>query len=117
MEVVLRGWGEGRGEEVTLTTGRNVAQAKPGTLPGTFTVLLDDGTGLAALLMQRGPGHVTWSASLDTPAEKLAAGPLAEVGEEILRTRAGIKVAWGWVMDVWVGKRSIRSFRRFTHRN
>ncbi|MCK0206852.1 precorrin-6A synthase (deacetylating) [Starkeya koreensis] len=91
------------GEAVTLTTGRNVAQAKPGSLPATFAVLLDDGTGLAALLAQGWPGHVWWGASLGTPAEKLLAGPLAEVGAEILRARAEVKAARGWVMDVWVG--------------
>lgn len=40
-----------------------------------------------------------------TLADRLVVSPLAEVGEEILRTRAGIKAAAGvgWVMHVWVG--------------
>lgn len=92
------------GEAVTLTTGRNVAQAAPGTLPGAFAVLLDDGAGLAALRAQGWAGHVWWGASLGTPAERLLHGPLDEIGGEILRARAEIRAARGWVMDVWLAR-------------
>ncbi|QFR33986.1 hypothetical protein [Ancylobacter sp. TS-1] len=76
---------------------------RPASLIMAFAAPLDDGTGLAALLAQGWPGRVWRGASLGTPAEKLLAGPLAEAGEEILRTRAGINAVRGWVMDVWVG--------------
>ncbi|QFR33984.1 precorrin-6A synthase (deacetylating) [Ancylobacter sp. TS-1] len=98
------------GEAVRLTTGRNLAGAVGETVTGetgaaaTFAVLLDDGAGLAALLARGWPGHVWWGANLGTPAERLLSGPLVEIGAEILRIRAEIRVARGWVMDVWVGR-------------
>ena len=38
--------------------------------------------------------------------EVLHAGPLAEVGPEILATRAAARAAHGWIMDIYLLRRS-----------
>ncbi|MFD2032612.1 precorrin-6A synthase (deacetylating) [Ancylobacter dichloromethanicus] len=68
----------GIGEEVRLTTGRHVAQATPDA--PAFAVLLDDGSGLEALLARGFEGTLWWGANLGTEAEILVAGRLCEVG-------------------------------------
>ncbi|WP_371348342.1 precorrin-6A synthase (deacetylating) [Ancylobacter sp. IITR112] len=92
------------GEEVALTTGRNVAAATPAS--PAFAVLLDDGTSLAALAARGFDGEVWWGANLGTPAQVLAQGRLTEVAGEIAARRAQVKAARGWVMDVWLARKS-----------
>lgn len=91
----------GIGEAVEVTTGRRVAARTP---EGAFVALLDDGTGLKALMERGWPGHVWWGACLGTPDEMLMSGRLSEVGEAILRARAEVRARKGWVMDVWLGR-------------
>ncbi|TCK30158.1 precorrin-6A synthase (deacetylating) [Ancylobacter aquaticus] len=90
------------GEEVALTTGRNVAAATPQARA--FAVLLDDGSGLAALMARGFDGHIWWGANLGTAGEVLLAGRLGEVGPAIPEARARVKAARGWVMDVWLAR-------------
>lgn len=89
------------GASVEITTGRSVAARTP---EGDFAVLLDDGTGLRALMARGWAGHVWWGAYLGTPDEILVAGRLGEVGEAILHARAEARARKGWVMDVWLGR-------------
>ena len=72
--------------------------------------MLDDGTGLAALLARglagelERPLHIHWAAYLGTPDEMLVAGRLNEVGSGILSARAEARARKGWVMDIfWCG--------------
>ncbi|GAB4070052.1 precorrin-6A synthase (deacetylating) [Ancylobacter sonchi] len=92
----------GIGEKVEVTTGRLVAQATPDA--PAFVALLDDGSGLAALMARGFDGQVWWGAYLGTPDEMLVAGRLMEVGAEILRRRAEARARKGWVMDVWLAR-------------
>ncbi|MCB4767412.1 precorrin-6A synthase (deacetylating) [Ancylobacter sp. Lp-2] len=92
----------GIGEKVEVTTGRLVAQATPDA--PAFVALLDDGSGLAALMARGFDGQLWWGAYLGTPDEMLVAGRLTEVGEEILRLRAEARARKGWVMDVWLAR-------------
>lgn len=94
------------GEGVLLTTGRNVAQATPDA--SAFAVLLDDGSGLRALMSRGWAGEVWWGANLGTSAERLISGRLAEVGEDILHARAQVKAERGWVMDLWLARAAPR---------
>ncbi len=91
------------GEEVALTTGRNVAQVTPAS--PAFAVLLDDGSGLAALAARGFDGEVWWGANLGTSAQVLRHGRLGDVASEIAEVRAQVKAARGWVMDVWLAGR------------
>ena len=90
------------GEEVALTTGRNGAQATPAS--PAFAVLLDDGSGLAALAARGFDGEIWWGANLGTSAQVLRHGRLGEVAGEIAQARAEVKAARGWVMDVWLAR-------------
>lgn len=96
------------GAKVTLTTGRRVLEDF--SRDGTTVVMLDDGTGLAALIAREAearpagapPLHIWWGAYLGMEGELLLSGALAQVGPEILRQRAEARAARGWIMDVWM---------------
>ncbi|WGD29323.1 precorrin-6A synthase (deacetylating) [Ancylobacter sp. WKF20] len=92
----------GIGAPVLVTTGRRVAEATPDTAD--FAVLLDDGTGLAALHARGWAGTVFWAANLGTEDERLIAGPLPAVADAIRAARAEVKARAGWVMDVWLAR-------------
>lgn len=92
----------GIGEPVEVTTGRRVAARTP-EAPA-FVVLLDDGSGLKALLARGWAGHVWWGAYLGTPDELRFEGRLDAVGEAILAARAEGRARKGWIMDVWLAR-------------
>ena len=84
------------GAPVTITTGRRIA----GGLPpgqGTTVVMLDDGSGLAAIADE--DAHIRWGAYLGTPDEVLIAGRLRDVAGQILATRYSERARKGWIMD------------------
>ncbi|ADH91136.1 precorrin-6A synthase (deacetylating) [Ancylobacter novellus DSM 506] len=96
------------GAKVVLTTGRRVLEDF--SREGTTVVMLDDGTGLAALIAREAevppagaaPLHIWWGAYLGMEGELLMSGPLAQVGPQILRQRAEAREKRGWIMDVWL---------------
>lgn len=96
------------GGKVVLTTGRRVLEDF--SRAGTTVVMLDDGTGLGALIAREAqarpagapPLHIWWGAYLGMEGELLMSGALGEVGPEILRRRAEAREKRGWIMDVWL---------------
>lgn len=48
---------------------------------------------------------IYWGAYLGTPDELLIAGPLAQVGQRIVRTRAAAAARKGWVFDTYLLRR------------
>jgi precorrin-6A synthase len=90
------------GEPVHITTGRNLAA---GLIPdhGDVVVMLD---GTCAFTTLAEPVDIYWGAYLGTPHELLISGPLHEVGDEIQRTRAQARAAHGWIMDIYLLRRS-----------
>ncbi|MBB3770624.1 precorrin-6A synthase [Angulomicrobium tetraedrale] len=97
------------GEKVTITTGRRVLADYP-TGGGSLVVMLDDGSGLAALIAREAraraagasPLLIWWGAYLGMREEMLASGPLHQVGHDILARRAQARARRGWIMDVWL---------------
>jgi len=95
------------GDPVIITTGRRLAQDYP-KANETVVVMLDDGTGLAALLARATSGelerplHIHWGAYLGTKDEMLVAGRLDEVGPGIVSARAEARARKGWVMDIYL---------------
>jgi len=95
------------GESMLITTGRRLAadDGWPETAANAI-VMLDadcsfrhlDPTGI----------EIWWGAYLGTPMERLASGPLAETGPEIVRTRAAARAEHGWIMDIYLLRRSPR---------
>jgi precorrin-6A synthase len=94
------------GEPIHITPARRLAElAEPG---------LPDGLDSAVVMLDRGftaadfaePGlSVYWGAYLSTQDEVLISGPLADVADEIIATRARLRERHGWIMDTYLLRR------------
>lgn len=91
------------GGAVQITTGRRLAEGFPEEADD-VVVMLD---GDCAFKRLASPGiDIYWGAYLGTPHELLINGPLHEVSDEIQRTRAEARAAHGWIMDIYLLRRS-----------
>ena len=92
------------GAPFLVTTGRRLRDE--GWPPGIDTlVLMLDGGGAFETLDPEGV-TIFWGACLGTPEEITLAGPLGEMAPLILARRAEARARLGWVMDVYILKRS-----------
>lgn len=91
------------GAPVVITTGRKLRDKGWPDGADTVAVFLDGQCSFQVL----DPSGVTiwWGAFLGMAEEVLAHGPLAEVSDEIIRTREAARAAHGWIMDVYLLKR------------
>jgi precorrin-6A synthase len=90
------------GGPIVITTGRNLAGDVAAGLDN-LVVMLDGNLACSALT---GAGWgIHWGANLGTTDEKLVAGPLDAVLDDIRRARAEVKEAHGWVMDTYLLRR------------
>lgn len=87
------------GEAVTITTGRQLAQGWPAgaaslvvMLDGSCTFQVLDPTGIS----------IWWGAYVGMVEEIILSGPLSEVGPQIVETRAKARAAHGWIMDIYI---------------
>ena len=85
------------GEPVHITTGRKLAA---GDRQGDTVVMLDGQT--AFLAVDDPEAEIFWGAYLGTPDEILIRGPLGEVRDEIVATRAAARAEHGWIMDIYL---------------
>ncbi|QFU93229.1 Uroporphyrinogen-III C-methyltransferase [Amycolatopsis sp. YIM 10] len=84
------------GEPVQFTTGRRLAEDRPGDA----VVLLDAN---CTFQQYYGEGlEIFWGAYLGTDDEILLSGPLDELGPEIERRRAEARAEKGWIMDTYL---------------
>lgn len=88
---------------VTITTGRQLRDHGWPEGATTLAVMLDKGGAFTAI----DPEGVTiwWGAYVGMPEECLIHGPLAEVAEKILATRARLRAEHGWIMDIYLLRR------------
>ena len=88
---------------VTITTGRQLRDHGWPEGAVTLAVMLDKGGAFTTL----DPEGVTiwWGAYVGMPEETLIHGPLAEVSQEILATRATLRAEHGWIMDIYLLRR------------
>lgn len=88
---------------VTITTGRQLRDHGWPSGAVTLAVMLDKGGAFTAI----DPKDMTiwWGAYVGMPEECLIHGPLAEVSEEILATRARLRAEHGWIMDIYLLRR------------
>ena len=88
------------GAPVLITTGRRLREEGWPAGAGTVAVMLDGGCAFRAL----DPEGVTiwWGAYLGMDREIRRAGPLAEVGEEIVEAREAARARHGWIMDTYL---------------
>jgi precorrin-6A synthase len=89
---------------VTITTGRNVRDHGWPRGAITLAVMLDKG-GAFTTLDPKGT-EIWWGAYVGMPEETLIHGPLADVSDEILATRARLRAEHGWIMDIYLLRRS-----------
>ncbi|MBD3764597.1 MAG: precorrin-6A synthase (deacetylating) [Rhodobacterales bacterium] len=89
---------------VTITTGRALRDHGWPVGATTVVVMLDAGGAFAAI----DPAGVTiwWGAYVGMAEQVLRAGPLAEVGPQILALRANARAAHGWIMDIYLMRKT-----------
>ncbi|APG85958.1 precorrin-6A synthase (deacetylating) [Sinorhizobium americanum] len=87
------------GKPVEITTGRRLAESFPHRSE-TAVVMLD---GEQAFQKIDDPdAEIYWGAYLGTPDEIVISGRLADVRQEILKTRAEARERMGWIMDIYL---------------
>jgi precorrin-6A synthase len=88
---------------VTITTGRQLRDRGWPEGAITLAVMLDKGGAFTAI----DPTDVTiwWGAYVGMPDEVLIHGPLSQVADVILTTRAALRTRHGWIMDIYLLRR------------
>ena len=94
------------GEPVLITTGRKLATGWPEGADDVAVML--DGTGVFADLADEVDDddlEIYWGAYVGTDDELLVHGPVRDVADEIVRTRADARARKGWIMDTYLLRR------------
>ena len=91
------------GAPVTITTGRRLREGGWPDGVQTLAVMLDSG-GAFEVLKPDGL-HIWWGAYVGMAEEVLIAGALGDVAAEIVETRARLRAAHGWIMDIYLLQR------------
>ncbi|MFE3795937.1 precorrin-6A synthase (deacetylating) [Nocardia tengchongensis] len=92
------------GEPLHITTGRRLRDE--GLADGQSTLVMLDGECSFTQL----PGddvYIWWGAYLGMPDEVVIEGPLRVVENRITRRRAALREAKGWIMDIYLLRRSL----------
>lgn len=88
---------------VTITTGRQLRDHGWPEGATTLAVMLDKGGSFTAI--DPADTHIWWGAYVGMPEEYLIHGPLVEVSDHILATRARLREEHGWIMDIYILRR------------
>ena len=88
---------------VTITTGRQLRDHGWPEGATTLAVMLDKGGAFTTLDPR--DTQIWWAAYVGMLEETLIHGPLAEVQDEILATRARLRAEHGWIMDIYLLRR------------
>lgn len=88
---------------VTITTGRQLRDHGWPEGATALAVMLDKGGAFTAL--DPADTSIWWGAYVGMPEECLIHGPLAEVADHILATRAKLRAEHGWIMDIYLLRR------------
>ena len=88
---------------VTITTGRQLRDHGWPEGAVTLAVMLDKGGAFTTIY----PADtiIWWGAYVGMPQQALIHGPLSEVSEDILSTRAHLRAEHGWIMDIYLLRR------------
>ena len=89
---------------VTITTGRQLRERRWPAGAETVVVMLDAGGAFTAI--DPAGIHIWWGAYLGMPNQILLAGPLASTSENIRDLRADARGKHGWIMDIYLMRRS-----------
>jgi precorrin-6A synthase len=88
---------------VTITTGRQLRDHGWPEGAVTLAVMLDKGGAFTAIDPEG--TEIWWGAYVGLPEETLIHGPLADVSDQILATRAKLRAEHGWIMDIYLLRR------------
>ncbi len=88
---------------VTITTGRQLRDHGWPDGAVTLAVMLDKGGAFTTL--DPAGTQIWWGAYVGMPEETLIHGPLDEVSDHILSTRAKLRAEHGWIMDIYLLRR------------
>jgi precorrin-6A synthase len=88
---------------VSITTGRQLREKGWPDGAVSVAVMLDAG-GAFSVLDPEGL-QIWWGAYVGMPQQALISGPLADVGQRIIETRAALREAHGWIMDIYLLRR------------
>ncbi len=92
------------GAPFLVTTGRRLrAEGWPPGV-GSVVVMLDGACSFATLAPEG--VAIWWAAYVGMPQQITLSGPLAEVGPQIIKTRARARASHGWIMDIYLLRRS-----------
>ena len=89
---------------VQITTGRNLRDHGWPDGAETVAVMLDGDCAFRHLA--RTDLHIWWGAYLGMPQQVLQSGPLADATPKILTTRAAARNRNGWIMDIYLMRRT-----------
>ena len=92
------------GGAVVITTGRRLREEGWPDGADTVAVMLDGNCAFQTLDVAG--IEIWWGAYLGMPEQILMAGPLAKVAAEIVEARATARAAHGWIMDIYLLRRS-----------
>lgn len=91
------------GQPIHITTGRRLDEALDQGQRNIAVMLNRDLAGLHSL----GPEWtIWWGANLGTVSQDLISGPVPDVLPDLIRARAAARAAAGWVMDVFLLRRT-----------
>jgi precorrin-6A synthase len=91
------------GAPFLVTTGRRLRDEGWPADTDTLAIMLDGQCSFQSL--DKADYDIWWGAYLGMVEELLISGPLAEVREQILTTRASARAAHGWIMDIYLLKK------------
>ncbi|MBT8154355.1 precorrin-6A synthase (deacetylating) [Epibacterium ulvae] len=93
-------------EAVTITTGRQLRDHGWPASAETLIIMLDGQCSFTSL-PPKGV-EIWWTAYAGMDNELSISGPLADVGEQIQQTRAKARAEHGWLMDIYMLRRTAR---------
>ena len=92
------------GAPVVITTGRRLRDE--GWPPGADTVVVMLDAGGAFQTLDPAGIHIWWGAYVGMTEQILIEGPLADVGARIVEMRAKARAEHGWIMDIYLLRKS-----------
>ncbi|KAA5606189.1 precorrin-6A synthase (deacetylating) [Roseospira marina] len=91
------------GEEIVITTGRQIETGDPATVTNSIVML--DSRDAYMRLRDRPDMDIFWGGDVGSPDEVLIAGPLDETADRISETIKAQRARKGWIMDTYVLRR------------
>jgi len=95
------------GAPFLVTTGRRLRDHGWPDGVDTLVVMLDGNCAFTTLPPEG--IDIWWGAYLGMEAQLLRAGPLASIGPDIVSLRAAARAAQGWIMDIYLLRRTAKA--------